>query len=145
MVQSSYPHPDTDDLMEGISAMNLEDRKDTPRDRQSCTPATFKLGQGLCLDIDCDEVPFGGPVRPSLENHASARDLMSHMGMTPEVRKGRPRLNRPPRLSLQSVGSMPGGGTASKMSAASPFPTMSINQFGLGSQMKGTPLEFVGT
>lgn len=128
--------------------MNLEDR--TPATfKQTCakgsTPATFKLEKGLCLDIaDTDNLSVGEPVRPSMENHASARDLMSHMGMTPEIRKGRRRLNRPPRLSLQSVGSLASCGAASKMTIASPFPPMSICAT-MGSQMKNTPMEFVAT
>mmetsp|Transcript_18101 Transcript_18101/g.28074 ORF Transcript_18101/g.28074 Transcript_18101/m.28074 type:complete len:1449 (+) Transcript_18101:325-4671(+) len=130
-----------DELMEGLSAMNLEEQDRSQL--RGYTPATVKLQQGLCFDIgDSDDDSFGRPVRPSLENHASARDLMSHMGMTPELRKGRRRLSRPPRLSLQSVSSC---GTASKMSAASPFPQSLACNLGMGSHMKNMSFDFVGT
>jgi hypothetical protein len=129
MFEDSHLSTIDDELMEGLSAMNLESqRQERPQ---------------LCLDIDhSDDVSYGKPMRSSLENHASARDLMSHMGMTPEMRRGRRRLSRPPRLSLQSVGSC---GTASKMSAASPFPQNLACNLGMGSHMKNASFDFVGT
>jgi hypothetical protein len=65
---------------------------------------------------DPDDVSVHDP-RHSLENYASARDLNFHLhGMTPVPRKSR----RPPRLSLQSMGSV--STTGSRYNAASPFP-----------------------
>ena len=57
--------------------------------------------------------------RPSLENHASARDLMAHLhGMTPVQRRN----FRPARLSLQNIGAVSTNGIASKHNISSPFP-----------------------
>eukprot|EP00934_Nitzschia_sp_Nitz4_P000802 Nitzschia sp. Nitz4//scaffold39_size137210//25365//29046//NITZ4_003189-RA/size137210-processed-gene-0.85-mRNA-1//1//CDS//3329550353//802//frame0 len=61
--------------------------------------------------------------RPSVENHSSSRDLTAHLyGTTPVPSRG-----RPPRLSLQSTGSM----SAIKGVAASPYPqsTIKVKQF----------------
>jgi hypothetical protein len=145
MFEVSHLSTIDDELMQGLSAMNLEERDHSRDQGRTHTPATFRLEQGLCFDIDdSDDVSFGKPMRPSIENHASAMDLMAHMGMTPEMRRGRRRLSRPrpPRLSLQSVGSC---GTGSKMSAASPFPQNLACHLGMGSNMKNSSFDFVGT
>lgn len=89
---------------------------------------------------DGDDLSRRDP-RPSLENHSNSRDLMAHMhGLTPVPRRG-----RPPRLSLQSVGSVSTTGTATKkFNSASPFPQPPISTIG-SSHVKSFAYEFVET
>lgn len=91
---------------------------------------------------DPDEVPVHDP-RPSLEHHASARDLMAHMHGTTPVPRNRRNL-RPPRLSLQSISSVSTTGTASKYNATSPFPQAPMSSV-KNSTMKCTAYDFVET
>lgn len=96
-----------DDLMQGMQALGMKDREHLPRE--------FPLQASIILEDD-EESSLHDP-RPSVENHSNAHDLMSHMGMTPA------RQSRPSRLSLGSVAT---AGTASKYTAASPFPQPSL-------------------
>lgn len=76
--------------------------------------------------------------RPSMENHASTRDLMCHLhGMSPVRKRGAPL-----RLSIQSISSI---GTGCKHVSASPFPTPSMGSAGLNSQSKLLSFDFVET
>jgi hypothetical protein len=85
-----------------------------------------------------DLSPFADLSRPSMENHASARDLMCHMhGMSP-VRSKPLR----PRLSNQSLGSL---GTGYKHIAASPFPQAPISATAFNSHKKSLTFDFVET
>eukprot|EP00980_Cylindrotheca_fusiformis_P029281 scaffold22800_cov204-Cylindrotheca_fusiformis.AAC.4 len=72
---------------------------------------------------DSDDMSCIDSSRPSLEHHTSTKDLMAHLhGMTPVPRKG-----RPPRLSLQSVGSAT---TNSKNNHVSPYPHATMTSVG---------------
>lgn len=76
--------------------------------------------------------------RPSMENHASARDLMCHLhGMSPAPCKA-----APVRLSLHSITS---SGAACKHVANSPFPSAAISSTGLSSHKKSLSFDFVET
>ena len=76
--------------------------------------------------------------RPSMENHASARDLMCHLhGMSPAPCKA-----APARLSLHSIAS---SGTACKHVVNSPFPSATISSTGLNSHKKSLSFDFVET
>lgn len=91
--------------------------------------------------VDDNELsPHRDVSRPSLENHASASDLMMHIhGLSPVRKKG----SRPPRMSLQSVNTAGSFGTACKNSSVSPFPQSSISFVGQNSHLKCN--EFVQT
>ncbi|CAJ1903870.1 unnamed protein product [Cylindrotheca closterium] len=84
-----------DDLSSKMMSLGMSDKKKNLRFSDQYMP----MG-GMILE-DSEELSFIEASRPSLENHASARDLMAHMhGLTPIPRKG-----RPPRLSIESTGS----------------------------------------
>lgn len=106
----------------------MDEKESPPKEQYPTSSIIFE---------DSDDVSIQDCSRPSLENHASARDLMAHLhGVTPVPRKG-----RPPRLSLQSVGSVATCGTGSKYNNASPYPQAPMSSIG----GKCTVQEFVQT
>jgi hypothetical protein len=112
--------------MQGLTALTMNDNLHS-RDEHPLKPSI--------IIEDSDDLSCYEP-RPSFENHASARDMMAHLhGMTPVPRKNQ----RPPRLSLQSIGSVNTTGTACKYNAASPFPQAPM------STMKCGANDFVAT
>jgi hypothetical protein len=110
-----------DELLQGMMSLGMNDKKTPPLPQeQQQHPITSIIFE------DSDDMSCIESSRPSIENHANARDLMAHMhGMTPVPRRG-----RPPRLSLQSMGSAATNGTASKYSAASPYPQPPMSMVG---------------
>lgn len=104
-----------DDLLKGMASLGMSEQKTQPSQEQRNHPIASIIFE------DSDDMSCIDSSRPSLENHTSATELMAHMhGMTPV-----PRRSRPPRLSLQSIGSAATNGTASKYNQASPFPPLS--------------------
>jgi hypothetical protein len=121
-----------DVLMQGMTALNMNEYLHS-RDELPTKPS-------IILE-DTDDMSNYEP-RPSFENHASARDMMAHLhGMTPVPRRNQ----RPPRLSMQSVGSVSTTGTACKYNAASPFPQAPMSSIGQNSTVKCGANDFVGT
>ena len=111
-----------------MTKLTMDEKESPPKEQYPTSSIIFE---------DSDDVSIQDCSRPSLENHASARDLMAHLhGVTPVPRKG-----RPPRLSLQSVGSVATCGTSSKYNNASPYPQAPMSSIG----GKCTVQEFVQT
>jgi hypothetical protein len=110
-----------DELLQGMMSLGMNVKKSPlPPQEQQQHPITSIIFE------DSDDMSCIESSRPSLENYASAKDLMAHMhGMTPV-----PRRCRPPRLSLQSMGSAATNGTASKYSIASPYPQPPLSMVG---------------
>lgn len=99
----------------------------------------FPVKSSIILEDD-DDISLHDS-RPSLENHSSSQDLMAHMhGVTPVPKRG-----KPPRLSLQSLGSVASCGMASKYSAASPFPQVPLSSIGKNSHAKCFATEVLET
>jgi hypothetical protein len=107
-----------DDLLKGMKTLGLNDKKNPPTEHNH--PISSIIYE------DSDDVSFYEPLRPSLENHQCATDLMAHLhGMTPVPMKG-----RPARLSIDSMGSIATNGTSSKYNAASPYPQHPMSTVG---------------
>ena len=91
--------------MEGILSLAVIDKSEAPFPTQKVDST-----------IVFEEIDGGETPRPSLENHANARDLMCHLhGMSPACSN-----KLPHRLSISSISSVAGNG--SNATNASPFP-----------------------
>lgn len=90
-----------DDLSSRMMSLGMSNKK-----KKELRFSDQHLPMGGIILEDSEEASFMEASRPSLENHTSARDLMAHMhGVTPILRKG-----RPPRLSIESIGSVGASG-----------------------------------
>lgn len=106
-----------DDLMQGMTKLTMDEKSTPPKEEYPTSSITLE---------DSDDVSIQDCSRPSIENHSSARDLMAHMhGMTPVPRRG-----RPPRLSIQSMGSISTTTTKRNYNAASPYPQAPMSSVG---------------
>jgi hypothetical protein len=121
--EQEYTNALENDLLQDMMALGMDDKSHLQHD--------YPVKSRIILE-DTDDVSLLHDPRLSLENHTNSQDLMAHMhGMTPVPRKG-----RPPRLSLQSIGSVSTTGTASKYPAASPFPQPPVSSIGQNSHTK---------
>ena len=103
--------------MQGMTKLTMDEKSTPPKEEYPTSSITLE---------DSDDVSIQDCSRPSIENHSSARDLMAHMhGMTPVPRRG-----RPPRLSIQSMGSISTTTTKRNYNAASPYPQAPMSSIG---------------
>jgi hypothetical protein len=121
-----------DTLVHAMESLGMEERPIRTVTIES--PATT-----FCIDDNDHLSIHHDKSRPSMDNHTCARDLMMHMhGESPMCKS-----TRPPRLSMQSIGSVNALGTACKHMAASPFPQAPLSAMGKNSI--GKCMEFVET